>query len=211
MECLHGSPLVAVPSPPPPGMPPCWVSGEASLALRAVVTAYKDEGRRDLLATLAGWLAPALRAAAGADPDARRALRGRGLLVVPVPGSPRARRRRGDVPLKPLVGSAVAGLSGIARVADVLTPTRVTRDQSTLDAAARASNLAGAMTVRERHQAVVGGSTCIVVDDLVTTGATVAEAARALRQAGASTVLAAAIGATRRQVEPRPTLAGPLP
>lgn len=119
--------------------------------------------------------------------------------MVPVPGSPRARRRRGDVPLRPVVAGALAGLGGRVVVADVLAPTRVTRDQSTLDAGERATNLAGAMTVRERHQPAVGGAVCVVVDDLVTTGATLAEAARALRDAGASEVLAAAIGATRRR------------
>lgn len=191
-------------------MPSCWVSGEASGALRAVVTAYKDEGRRDLHRVLAGWLAPALRAAVGDDPDARAALRGRGLLVVPVSGSPRARRRRGDVPLRPLVTSAADSLAGRATVAEVLAPTRLTRDQSTLDAAARATNLAGAMVVRERHRAAVDGTVCVVVDDLVTTGATLAEAARALRDAGARHVLAAAIGATRRRIEPVRTFPDPI-
>ncbi|MFC7486714.1 ComF family protein [Knoellia sp. CPCC 206453] len=201
-DCLHPSPRLALPSPLPPGMPSCWVSGEASGALRAVVTAYKDENRRDLRRTLGARLAPALRAALGDNVSARQALRGRGLVVVPVPGSPRARRRRGDVPLLPLVTSAVVGLGGRVVVANVLSATRVTRDQSALDAGERASNLAGAMTVRARHRLVLEGAVCVVVDDLVTTGATLAEAARALRDAGAGEVLAAAIGATRKRVEP---------
>lgn len=200
-DCIHPSPRLALPSPTPPGMPQCWVSGEASRALRSVVTAYKDEQRRDLRRPLAALLAPALRAAVGASPEARAATRGRGLVVVPVSGSPRARRRRGDVPLLPLVGTAVAALTGRVLVADVLMPTRITRDQSTLDSAQRASNLAGAMTVRERHRQVVDGAMCLVVDDLVTTGATLAEAARALREAGAADVLAAAVGATRRRID----------
>lgn len=201
-DCIHPLPRIAHPSPSPPGMPQCWVSGEASGALRALVTAYKDEERRDLRRPLAALLTPALRAAVGASPGAWRAGSGRGLVVVPVSGSPRARRHRGDVPLLPLVESAVAGLNGRVVVADVLRPTRVTRDQSTLGAAERAENLAGAMAVRERHERVVDGSVCLVVDDLVTTGATLAEAARALREAGAAEVLAAAIGATRRRVDP---------
>lgn len=198
-DCLHPIPRLAVPSPVPSGMPRCWVAGEASGALRAVVTAYKDEQRRDLRRPLTTWLAPALGAAVGSSPTALRARRGRGLVVVPVPGSPRARRRRGDVPLLPLVTSAAGGLSGRALVADVLEPTRVTRDQSALDAAERARNLAGAMVVRDRHRPVVQGGVCVVIDDLITTGATLAEAARALREAGAAEVLAAAIGATRRR------------
>lgn len=183
-------------------MPECWVSGEASGALRAVVTAYKDEQRRDLRRLLAAWLTPALRAAVGDSAVARRALHGRGLVIVSVPGSPRARRRRGDVPLLPVVASAVEGLGGSVVMADVLAPTRVTRDQSALDASERASNVAGAMKVRERHRSVVQGSVCVVVDDLVTSGATLTEAARALGDAGAGEVLAAAIGATRKRVNP---------
>jgi len=210
-RCLHAVPRPAAPSPPPPGMPSCWVSGEASGPLRAVVTAYKDEGRRDLAEVLAPWLAQALRAAVGADHAAREALRGRGLLVVPVPGSPRARRRRGDVPLRPLVTSAVGSLAGRVFVADVLVATRTTLDQSTLDAAGRAANQAGATIVRGRHRRVVEGGVCVVVDDLVTTGATLAEAARALHESGARTVLAAAIGATTRRFGGRPTLPGPRP
>lgn len=200
-DCLHPSPRPALPSPRPAGMPDCWVSGEASGALRAVVTAYKDEQRRDLRPLLGARLAPALRAAVGDSPAARRALHGPGLLVVPVPGSPRARRRRGDVPLLPVVALALADLAGRSVMADVLAPTRVTRDQSALDAAARASNLAGAMTVRSRHLSVVQGAVCVVVDDLVTTGATLAEAARALREGGAVEVLSAAIGATRKRAD----------
>lgn len=105
------------------------------------------------------------------------------------------------MPLRPLVASAVAGLGGRAVVADVIAPTRVTRDQSALDAQERASNLAGAMMVRVRHQPALRGAVCVVVDDLVTTGATLTEAARALRDAGAAEVLAAAIGATRKRAD----------
>lgn len=208
---LFDAPRPAVPSPPPPGMPSCWVAGEASGALRAVVTAYKDEGRRDLAEVLAPWLGQALRAVVGGEPLARRSMCGRGLLVVPVPGSPRARRRRGDVPLRHLVRGAVRDLPGRACVADVLAATRSTLDQSTLDSTQRAANQAGATTVRSRDRGAVEGGVCVVVDDLVTTGATLAEAARALREAGARAVFAAAIGATTRRSGARATLPVPRP
>ena len=56
-----------------------------------------------------------------------------------------------------------------------------------LGAAARADNLAGAHRVRARRAARLGGAGAVVlVDDLVTTGASLAEAARALRTAGGS-------------------------
>lgn len=103
------------------------------------------------------------------------------------------------MPLLPVVASAVEGWGGSAVLADVLAPTRVTRDQSALDAVERASNLAGAMRVRARHHPVVKGAVCVVVDDLVTSGATLTEAARALTDSGAGEVLAAAIGATRKR------------
>ncbi|KGN32339.1 hypothetical protein N802_18415 [Knoellia sinensis KCTC 19936] len=105
------------------------------------------------------------------------------------------------MPLLPLVTDAVRALPGRVVVAEVLEPTRVTRDQSSLSATERATNLGGAMAVRVRHGPVVEGAMCLVVDDLVTTGATLAEAARALRAAGSGHVVAAAIGATRRHAE----------
>lgn len=196
---FHPAPRLATPSPLPPGMPACWACAEATPALRAAVTAYKDEDRRELARLLAGWLEPALRTAVLATPGLAAAVRGRGVLVVPVTGSPRARRRRGDVPLVPVVTTAAARLPGRIVVAPALRATRVTRDQSTLSAAERAENLAGSMRVAGRFERLVRGAHCVVVDDLVTTGSTFVEAARALHEAGAEQVVGAAIGAVKRR------------
>ena len=75
-------------------------------------------------------------------------------------------------------------------------------DQARLDRGARAANLAGAIEVSRRWRQVVRGSTCVLVDDVVTTGATMAEATRALRAVGAGHVVAAAVAATPRRVTP---------
>ncbi|MES9535697.1 phosphoribosyltransferase family protein, partial [Actinomadura sp. NPDC000600] len=67
-------------------------------------------------------------------------------------------------------------------------------DQAGLSAKERAANLKGAVEVR----ADVAGRRLVLVDDVVTTGASLAEAARALRAAGGEVTAAAAIAATPR-------------
>ena len=86
-----------------------------------------------------------------------------------------------------------------------LVHTRRVADQAHLDRRARADNLAGAMAVCAPWRAAVAGATCVVVDDVVTTGATLAEAARALLDAGAQHVVAATCATT-----PRHALTPPL-
>jgi predicted amidophosphoribosyltransferase len=58
------------------------------------------------------------------------------------------------------------------------------------------------MEVAPRTEALVRGRLCLIVDDVVTTGSTLAEAARAVRAAGATDVRAAVIAATRRRSGP---------
>ncbi|MDP9240748.1 MAG: ComF family protein, partial [Actinomycetota bacterium] len=78
-----------------------------------------------------------------------------------------------------------------------------TLDSAGLDAGRRAANLAGAMVVRDLRLhggwAAVSPDGVVLVDDLVTTGATLAEAARALAVAGHPPRTAAVIAATERR------------
>jgi len=76
---------------------------------------------------------------------------------------------------------------------------RRVRDQSGLDAVARRRNLSGALAVRRRTVPELTGREVIVVDDIVTTGATTAEAARALEAAGARVIGACCLCVTVRQ------------
>ena len=213
------------PHPQPPGMPVCRAGARFEGALRLAVTAYKDEGRRDLRDDLGRLLAGALSAAMH-DPGVRRRLGlGEQVLVVPVPTSRGSRRRRGDDPVGELATAAVAAVNGAGAwrprrappgstsaagapglvVVHALVHTRRVADQAHLDRRARADNLAGAMAVSAPWRAAVAGATCVVVDDVVTTGATLAEAARALLDAGAQHVVAATCATT-----PRHALTPPL-
>ena len=60
--------------------------------------------------------------------------------------------------------------------------TKLTAEQQKLDRARRLKNVKGSM---EADPAVVAGRVCVVVDDVTTTGATLTEAKRALKEAGA--------------------------
>jgi predicted amidophosphoribosyltransferase len=183
---------------PLPAMPACWAGARFEGALRLAVTAYKDEGRRDLRGELARLLAAALSDAARDPPVRRRLAAGEEVLVVPVPTSRGSRRRRGDDPVADLATTAAGLVHGGLVVAPALVHTRRVADQAHLGRAARAGNLAGAMAVGQAWRTVVAGATCVVVDDVVTTGATLCEAARALHDAGARHVVAATCATTPR-------------
>ncbi len=181
---------------------PCWSALLLDGAVRTAVSAYKDGDRRDLAALLAAPLADALGRACREEPAVRRArARGGRVLVVPIPAAPRARRRRGDDPVGALVGAALAAVGDPALLrADVLRHTRRVADQARLGRAARAANLEGALAVRPGAAPVVRGAVCLVVDDVLTTGATIGEAGRALRAAGAVHLAAATLAVRPRHV-----------
>jgi predicted amidophosphoribosyltransferase len=201
------APFRHAPTPPPPGLPAVWAAGRYAGAVRAALLAYKERGRRDLAAVLGGALARAVRECGRerAGPPARagggRAAGAVRLALVPVPSRAVAARRRGGDHVRRLADRAVAVLQGAgvdARVLPVLRLARARRDSAGLDAAGRARNVAGGFV------AIISGETdrtwqVVLVDDLVTTGSTLADAARALRVAGLAPVAAATVAATFRR------------
>jgi predicted amidophosphoribosyltransferase len=195
---MSGPAALAWPQPAPAGLPPPWSVAAYSGACRELLLAYKERGAIGLCAGLAVPLAASVAAAAPvAAPGAR-------LVVVPVPSSGRAIRARGEDVVLGLTRRAAATLRrrGLAvRVVPALHHGRVVADSSGLSAPERAANLRGALVVRARSRGLVAGTPVVIADDLITTGATLAEAARALRGCGARVVGAATVAATRRRGE----------
>jgi len=192
------------PTPCPRGYPPTWAVSPYDGTTRKAVVAYKDGDRRDLVAVLAPMLAEAVAAAMAGDPHLRAVLAsGNGpVFVVPVPSSPSAVRRRGDAPLDLLARAAVREVGLSSRdliVSPALRLRRRVADQAGLDHRQRASNVECAMQVRPRWRTSIGGVGCLLVDDVLTTGATLVEAARALRAGGAGHIAAATVAATQRR------------
>ncbi len=197
---LAGSAGPTRPSPSPAGLPPTWAVAPYGGAVRHAIVGWKDEGRPDLTRQLARGLARSVLAALdGAATD--RPGTSRPVLLVPMPSRPRARRARGADPVRELAlaAASIARRDGwTVLVAPALRHVRTVADQAGLAAADRAVNLAGALEVRAAWRPRVAGTSCLLVDDVVTTGATLAEAAAAVRRAGGHPFGAAVVAATQR-------------
>jgi len=184
------------PDPCPEGLPPTWAVAPYAAAVRSVVVAHKEEGRLALCRPLADALARSTLAAWSATGNDARSF-----LLVPAPSRAAAVRGRGHDPTLSMTRAVAMRLrrDGLdATVVRALRVRRGMRDQAGLRATERSANLAGALWVSRSAVPLVRGRDVVVVDDVVTTGATLAEAARALRAAGAEVVAAAVVAATRR-------------
>ncbi|MFD6179113.1 MULTISPECIES: ComF family protein [unclassified Isoptericola] len=182
------------------GVPPLpvWALAPYAGPVRELVVAWKDRGRVDL-DRLVG---PRLRAVArDLAPALRGAVRGRSLLVVGAPSTGASRRSRGRDHVRALTRAAGAGLrdAGLpAGVVAALVRRGRGHDQVGLGARARARNLTGSVAVRrgvvERRDGAPAA--VLLVDDVVTTGSTLAAAERALEGVGADVVGALVVAAT---------------
>lgn len=145
---------------------------------RELLLAVKERGRAEVREVVALALAGRVDALAGSVP----------VRLVPVPTRAASRRRRGGDLVADLAARAARHRRAGGAPTAVARSLRVRRrvvDQTELGAAGRRANLAGAFAA----SGPVPHGPCVVVDDVVTTGATAAEAVRALRAAGAGRVL----------------------
>ncbi len=175
---------------------PVVAAGVYREELAQAVLSFKSHGQHQLTSVLARGLGQGIAAALAGVDD---------VCLVPVPSSTAGYVKRGFSPVHLLLaelrrGTTIPGTP----VVDVIRKSRrraalerLPGGQKGLGRGARASRVRGSMKVPGRQGARVAGRRCIIVDDVLTTGATLAEAARALHLSGAVVVGAVVLAATR--------------
>ncbi|WPW29236.1 ComF family protein [Streptomyces atratus] len=187
-ECraeLYGKvPRRVRPVPEPAGLPVVHAAAVYENAVRAVLLAHKERGALGLAGALGKALAGAVRAGTG-----QVGVSGP-VLLVPVPSTRRAVAARGHDPMRRIALAAAGELrrgGTRARVVAVLRQRRPVADQAGLGARQRQANLAGALEVVAGGERLLAAGRVVLVDDLLTTGASLAEAARAIGAADGHT------------------------
>lgn len=147
--------------------------------LRGAIRAYKDAGERRLALILADLVAQSVASTRAFDPRAVSR-------VAFVPATPGAYARRGFDHMQ-LVAQELSGMLGVELV-DVLAR-RGSADQRGLSKEARLANVAGDVVCLDR----LDGHSVLLLDDVLTTGATLAACSMALRGSGAVQVFGACV------------------
>jgi predicted amidophosphoribosyltransferase len=190
-------PREARPTPAPPGLPPCFALGEYEGELRELILGFKERGRHRLARPLGALLAEVVAAATPAH---------RPVLLLYVPDTARAARQRHGDHMRTLAVAAVARLREAGRPALTLPAlsARPRPDSAELTAVQRASVARQAFT---RHWRGLGAArreatrrAVVLLDDILTTGSTLAAAAELLADQGVEVDSCAVLAATRRRL-----------
>jgi ComF family protein len=156
-------------------------------AFGVMVHALKYDGYRELAAPLGRLVAERIG-------NAERTA------VIAVPTSPKKKRKRGYGHAEE-IGCACAAVLGLPWIPDAITLTRNVADQTRLNAVQRKANMAGAFAIREGLS--LTDARVLVVDDVLTTGSTLGEAGRVLRESGAQSVTGAVVALNLSMQMPR--------
>jgi predicted amidophosphoribosyltransferase len=207
------APRPAWPTPTPAGLlePPVLPVAAAAYAgvVRELVVGFKEHERFGLVRVLAPMLVASVEHCLAQLPPGVAPV-----TLVPMPSAPAAVRARGHDAVAVLARRCAALMRRRGHdvaVCQALRPRWRVRDQAGLSAAARASNLDGALRLRRgvvRDPVLL--RPIVVVDDVVTTGSSAAEAVRVLRTAGLDPVALATVAATRRR-RPEASATRPAP
>jgi ComF family protein len=159
---------------------PAWSVARAALvyddASRGLILALKHGDRTDSAPALSGWMAGAGREMlAAAD------------IVAPVPLH-RWRLLGRRFNQSALLAHGIAARAGVACLPDLLIRRRRTPSQGGLSAAGRARNVAGAFRVNPARAAALVDKRVVLVDDVLTTGATAESCTHTLLRGGATAV-----------------------
>jgi predicted amidophosphoribosyltransferase len=194
-------PTPTAPTPSPPGLPPCVALGAYEGPLRGLVLHFKERGAYRLARPLGEQLARAVVRASGRPA-------GSPIVVIPVPSTAAAIRERHGDHMARIARHTVRqlGQSGWPAAAAGCLTARAKADSSHLTALGRAEAATDAFRVRPsavRRVAAAqhAGASVIIVDDILTTGVTMAAVAIALASVGVRIDGAATIAATRRRVD----------
>jgi ComF family protein len=145
-------------------------------ASRGLILGFKHGDRLHAAPAFGAW---AVRAGAELLEDAD--------LIVPVPLH-RWRLIKRRYNQAALIAEHTAKRCGVTHIPDLLIRHRATPSQGDMGPAARARNVAGAFSLNPRYAERVKGSRIVLVDDVLTTGATIGACARVLRRGGAARI-----------------------
>jgi predicted amidophosphoribosyltransferase len=201
-ECdavLREPPSPARPTPAPSGLPPCRTSGDYDGVRRELVLNYKERGRRALAAPLGRCLASVVASGLPATDVP--------VVLVPVPATAAAIRARYGDHMLLLARRCAAELGRAGVAATVATPlwARPRPDSAHLDREQRAETARHAFAPRwpsgsaraEALRVAADRGLVVVVDDVLTTGNTVAAVAEQLWRIGAPVAFVATLAASR--------------